>query len=701
MNTDDKLYADRHREAKRRFAAKTRASDLAVNINPCADPARRARCGKSLATFLRTYFPDVFRLKFSDDHLETIRIAEEVIREGGRFAVAMPRGSGKTSIMTKATLWAALYGYRKFIVLFSAESSAAARLVKMLAVDLTANDLLLEDFPEVCAAFAAGDFAPARLRALHHEGQKLGCTLAKDQITLPLHAALPEPNAARGAIIQCRGITAAVRGFIAATPDGKSVRPDLVLLDDPQTDESSRSPGQTAERESLIAGAIGGLAGPDVHLSALVTMTVIRRDDLAARLLDSRRHPEFTAKRFQAVYEWPKSPLWADYDRLWAEDRKSASAFYKQHRAEMDEGARVGWSARKRKGELSALQTMHNIRLEIGPEAFASEFQNEPKAQHAARYDLDAEELREHVHPHARWIAPVDAHVLTFGVDVNLYGLSWTAVAWSDSAAGSVIDYGRTSEIWKPGAPFSEEQAIHAAILKLAAEILATRYTKADGSPLYASAIAIDCSFRRDAVLAGCAQARSRSGSAQIIPTRGISGRQYRPMNAARRGPGWHIGNFGPSHKAFFVNVDEWREKMQRGFLLPPGSSGGSLALYSGALDGHREISRQIAAEQLVDVLSGSRMESVYVWALRPGEKNDFADALVYASAAGSYVGIKWNTQAPEIATGDITAELDAPPQKPKQEIKLPKGPAERDPYLKAMLANRRGGRGSWSNNWR
>ena len=694
---------DRDKASKRRHAARLRAADLAVEIPPCANPNRRARCGRSLALFLENYWPTVFNLEFSKDHREAIRDAEIVIRRGGRYALAMSRGSGKTSMMLRAALWAALYGHRRFIVLFSAEGTAAARLVRILGVDLTTNELLRADFPEVCAAFAAGDLAPARLKALHHEGHKLGCSLTKDTITLPLHPGIEAPNAATGSIIQCRGLTAAIRGFIATTPNGQSLRPDLVLLDDPQTDESARSPGQTDERESLIAGAIGGLAGPEVHLSAIVMMTVIRRDDLASRLLDVRRHPEFTVKRFQAVYEWPTSPLWADYDRLWQDNPAAATAFYRKHRREMDAGAKIGWPARVRTGELSAVQTMHNIRLEIGPEAFAAEYQNEPKAHHAARYDLDAETLATQTHPHTRGVAPADAHVLTIGVDVNLYGLSWTAVAWSDAAAGSVIDYGRTGALWQQGAQFSEEQGIHAGILKLVSSILATRYTKADGQHIRPAAIAVDCSFRRDAVLAACAQARAQSGQAQMIPIRGISGRAYRPLNATRRGPGWHIGMFGPTHKALFCNVDEWREKMQRGFLLPPGAPGGSLAMYSGALDGHREIARQIAAEQLVDILTGQRMESVYVWALRPGEKNDFGDAMVYAAAAASFVGIRWQQAQPEgIVAGnqdDDIAHHDREPTEPP----IPKSPAQKDPYLAHALARRRGtgSGGNWASSWR
>jgi len=40
--------------------------------------------------------------------------------------------------------------------------------------------------------------------------------------------------------------------------EGKSARPTLVVIDDPQTDQSARSLSQCARRGSILAGAILG-----------------------------------------------------------------------------------------------------------------------------------------------------------------------------------------------------------------------------------------------------------------------------------------------------------------------------------------------------------------------------------------------------------------------------------------------------------
>jgi len=54
----------------------------------------------------------------------------------------------------------------------------------------------------------------------------------------------------------------------------RTVRPALVVLDDPQTDESARSLSQCANRESVLAGAVLGLAGPGKKISGIMPCTV-------------------------------------------------------------------------------------------------------------------------------------------------------------------------------------------------------------------------------------------------------------------------------------------------------------------------------------------------------------------------------------------------------------------------------------------
>ena len=61
----------------------------------------------------------------------------------------MPRGSGKTTIKTRALIWAALNGHRRFPVLGTSDDGQFGRLMRGIKVLLEMNELLRQDFPEV------------------------------------------------------------------------------------------------------------------------------------------------------------------------------------------------------------------------------------------------------------------------------------------------------------------------------------------------------------------------------------------------------------------------------------------------------------------------------------------------------------------------------------------------------------------------
>ncbi|MBI5725783.1 MAG: hypothetical protein HZA50_17620, partial [Planctomycetes bacterium] len=89
-------------EAKRRQAQRNRSATKAAQdifpIPEIADYARRKSCGESFRLFCTTYFPGAFWRPWSQDHLRVIAKIERAVRDGGLFAFAMPRGSGKTAL---------------------------------------------------------------------------------------------------------------------------------------------------------------------------------------------------------------------------------------------------------------------------------------------------------------------------------------------------------------------------------------------------------------------------------------------------------------------------------------------------------------------------------------------------------------------------------------------------------------------------
>jgi len=71
--------------------------------------------------------------------------------------MAMPRGSGKTSLCETACLWAMLYGHRDFVALIGSDEEHAAQMLDSIKAELENNDRLLDDFRRNDSDGADGD----------------------------------------------------------------------------------------------------------------------------------------------------------------------------------------------------------------------------------------------------------------------------------------------------------------------------------------------------------------------------------------------------------------------------------------------------------------------------------------------------------------------------------------------------------------
>jgi hypothetical protein len=284
------------------------------------DPARRRAADRSLILFCETYFPAKFALAWSDDHRRIIAQMQTAIETGGWFALAMPRGSGKTTLCLVATIWALLTGRHAFVMVICSGEDHATALVTNMKIELQTNDLLLEDYPEVIYPIRCLEGEARRASGQLHHGKRTLIGWKADEIILPTVPGSP----ASGALVRVAGITGHIRGANHARPDGVTIRPTLAIVDDPQTDESAKSPTQTANRLATIRGAIAGLAGPDKRITILIPCTVIQEDDLADQLLDRRRNPEWHGERTQMVYKFPRSErLWEQYAELREESMRN------------------------------------------------------------------------------------------------------------------------------------------------------------------------------------------------------------------------------------------------------------------------------------------------------------------------------------------------------------------------------------------
>jgi hypothetical protein len=307
--------------------------------------ARKEKAASDFRFFCEQYFPLTFHLPWSPDHLKVIARIEQAVMRGGLFAMAMPRGSGKSTICECACIWAVLNGHREFVCLIGSDEGHAMDMLDSIKMELDGNDLLLEDFPEVVYPIQALDGIANRCNGQLYQGNRTHIGWTAREIVLPT---IPTSKGS-GAIIKVAGITGRIRGMKYKRADGKTVRPTLVVLDDPQTDESARSLTQCATRESVLAGAVLGLGGPGQKISGIMPCTVIRPSDMADNILNRDRHPEWNGERTKMVYSFPTDEkLWARYAEIRAESLRQgnggdeATEFYRQHREAMDNGAVIG-----------------------------------------------------------------------------------------------------------------------------------------------------------------------------------------------------------------------------------------------------------------------------------------------------------------------------------------------------------------------
>jgi hypothetical protein len=627
-----------------------------------ADIDRRAKAERDFRFFCEAYFPQTFHLKWSDDHLKVIAKIEQAVLEGGLFGMAMPRGSGKTSLCETACLWAMLYGHREFVTLIGSDEEHASSMLESIKAELENSELLAGDFPEVCHPIRSLEGIHQRAAGQLYLGAQTHIGWTAKEIVLPTIAG----SRASGAIIRVAGITGRIRGMKHKRADGASVRPSLVLIDDPQTDESARSPSQCATRERILAGAILGLGGPGKKIAGLMTLTVVRPDDMADRILDRDKHPQWQGERTKMVYSFPaRDALWQQYAQLRADGLRNdrgiveATAFYGQHRTAMDEGARIAWPERFNHDELSAIQHAMNLRLQ-DEHAFFAEYQNEPLPEVAADDDLlGADQIAAKVSGHARGDLPIGCTRLTMFVDVQGKALFYLVAAWEDDFTGYVIDYGtepdqkaayftlrdvrRTLAAAAPRA--GVEGAIFAGLERLTEAYLAREWRRDDGAMVRIDRCLIDANWgsSTDVVYQFC---RQSPHAGVLTPSHGryvgassIPFSEYKRKRGDRVGLNWRIpvvtGKRAVRHVIFDTNY--WKSFAHARLAVPMGDPG-CLSLFGSKPEPHRLLSEHLTSEYRVK--TEGRGRTVDEWKLRvEGLDNHWLDCLVGSAVAASMQG--------------------------------------------------------------
>lgn len=305
--------------------------------------------GRDPGLFARRYLPHYFSLPPPPFHREldalwrrqvmkgrdpSAALEDMLSARGTRTAVAAPRGHAKSTVMSlKNVLHAALYGYKKYILLISDTEAQAAGFLEAVKNELEGNEAILRDF-----------------------GPQAGKTWKSSSILL-----------GNGCRIDAAGSGQKLRGR-----RNFQRRPDLILCDDIENDEGVRTAEQRRKTADWFWKAV--CKSGDRYTDILFIGTILHHDSLLSNLLEN---PGFQSRKYRAVLSEPPSPLWQDWENRFTDladpDReKTAHAFFYKRRREMLAGSRVLWP------EKLSYYDLRVMRLTEGEAAFNSEMQNQP-----------------------------------------------------------------------------------------------------------------------------------------------------------------------------------------------------------------------------------------------------------------------------------------------------------------------------------
>jgi hypothetical protein len=501
-NVSNQLGTNMVNLAKKEIAIKQRIAEASAalrDIGPLPVSKinwdRRNACRYDLKLFNETYLKNVFSRPWSDSHLHAISRLQKTSLETSMFALAMPRGEGKTSVAIGSCIWDQAYGHRRYLYFIGSDQEQSEQRLQAIKDEWFYNIPLQEDFPELAFPILKIDGRNELTKGQRFSGRPTRIDWATDEIHF---AALVFPFSAvelwldhgceddviplddegeywsfksNGNIMKVKGIGGNIRGVIYRHPlIADILRPDKFILDDVQTDKVAENPSSVRKMIRHINGAIKGLADGKRGISGVNLCTVRADGDVSEHYLDSTKSPEWQPLRCSMVRSWPEgitdvaitdATETSRHWQVYAEIRNAAlkedgnferaTAYYQEHQDIMDDGFVVDNPHRfEEPAELSGQQAAMNLRL-YDLITFMSEYMNKPMRELASGtivVNIDtvlgcAVEL-------PRFAVPMHATELCAHIDVG-EELLWYGIGTSSRAFNVHIpDYGT----WPPNAGY-------------------------------------------------------------------------------------------------------------------------------------------------------------------------------------------------------------------------------------------------------
>ena len=432
-------------------------------------------------------------------------------------------------------------------------------------------------------------------------------------------------------LIETRGITSGLRGLKHGTQ-----RPDFVILDDIQDDETSESAERISKLLNTINKGVLNLGGKN-KISVISTATPISEDDLVSQLENDKG---WITKKFPAIITYPKEylkenkGLWGDYFSIYDNETATESnhekslSFYKEHQKEMDEENRVINPNRFsiEDGTISGIQFLLDKQHQIGDAAFSSEYQMQPKHT-SIEIQIKPTDVLSHVGKHLEDEIPQGTQLTVCSIDLNTsYGATLTICCFDQTSSCYVIKHKIFRlNIDQQLPQIQYDQVLYDKLFEIVTEIKSWN--------IDIDCLVIDCGGKNW----NCVLAFAKNSP---IPCCGLAGRSslmFNPLarnrlkNAIARtvlcGDEAEKIKKGTGKKWLYHDSDYYREQVQKSFMLSNGNIG-STSLY--LFGDHADFAVQVCNEKL---LFKKRKETGIEYCWKSKEPHDYLDCLAMCFA--------------------------------------------------------------------
>lgn len=307
----------------------------------------KEECRYDFEKFCRTFLGEQFSSTWSTFHYDLVKALEDIIfnhkDEETKNVRAAPRGHAKSTFVSFAfPLWCICYGYKQTIIVISCSADMARLFLTRIREELEFNELIIKVFGKLQGSSKWNNSEILTSTGVYCVG--------------------------KGAGQQMRGL------------NFKS-RPDLVIIDDLESEESVATETQRATLDKWFSSAVMKMGSPNCDFFFIGT--VLSYDSLLYKLLTLPTYSMWQRKIYRAVIKFSESTLWLEWEEKMTnlsdpDPYNTAKKFYLKHKKEMLKGTKVLWESQRENMYLHLMET----RLQ-DEEAFNSEFQNDPQTENS------------------------------------------------------------------------------------------------------------------------------------------------------------------------------------------------------------------------------------------------------------------------------------------------------------------------------